>query len=946
MFNEIERAVFEWPKEEGMNVPVRVIAERQVLERMMTDRTLSQAKNVAMLPGIIEASYVMPDGHEGYGFPIGGVGAFDVETGVVSPGGIGYDINCLGSDTQVLTEFGYRKRIKDFESDFGKVEAAGEYQLSLQRQHTSLVSLDENTLKAKQLLAFMKKKADKRMLRITTSTGKQIVCSEDHPLKVQETFKPAGQVHTGDTLSVQYFEGVGHEKVQNEVRTALLARILGYFMGDGTLCHCGKKLRASAYGQKEDMEKLQEDIKRLGFNAGILERTRSNTIQTRYGKKTITGTATEVYVQQKAFCELLQQAGMPIGKKTYTEYSVPAWINASPAWIQRLFLAGLFGAELSAPRTHTKTGFDVPVLCMNKNEIHKDNGRHFLIQIMNLLERFGVQTTKIAERFEDPNKQGDVVRLRLEISAEEDNLLRLWTKIGFEYQGQKRQLAEIACKYILLKHAIHDKRSRTDCAVKEYKKKGLTLKEAQKLLADGDVNERFIEGCYYENAGQRIPLDFVSFKDFKTQGNAELLRYGALQDQVSEITEEKYEGEVYDFTVAETHNFIANGIVVSNCGVRLVRTNFMAEEVKPKLKELTDTLYNNVPCGVGGKGSLRLSHGQLEDVVTKGVDWAIEKGYGVKNDAEHCEENGCLDGADYSKVSDMARKRGSPQVGTLGSGNHFLEVQRVEKVYDENIAKAFGISGGQATLMIHSGSRGFGHQVCDDYIRIMLRAAEKYKINLPDRELCCAPVNSQEAEDYLGAMACAVNYAFCNRQLMTHWVRQTMEQVFKKSSDEMGLDLVYDVCHNIGKFEEHEVGGEKRKVFVHRKGATRAFWAGRREIPKTYCQTGQPVIIPGSMNTSSYLLCGLPGAAKTFGSSCHGAGRVMSRHEALRRFDGRKIEEEMRSKGQAVRAPNPQSLAEEAGGAYKNVDDVVASVEAAGLCKIVAKMVPLGVIKG
>ncbi|MBI2445668.1 RtcB family protein [Candidatus Micrarchaeota archaeon] len=383
-----------------------------------------------------------------------------------------------------------------------------------------------------------------------------------------------------------------------------------------------------------------------------------------------------------------------------------------------------------------------------------------------------------------------------------------------------------------------------------------------------------------------------------------------------------------------------------NCGVRFIRTNYSENEIRPHLQRLTDALFKNIPSGVGSKAQIKFTPAELEDVVTQGLDWAVEKGYGRKQDRDHCEENGCFKGADYSKVSDLAKKRGAPQVGTLGSGNHFLEVQKVEKVFDPVIAKAFGVFEGQITMMIHSGSRGFGHQICDDNLRVMLRAAEKYGIPLADPELCCAPLDSKEAEDYLKAMSCAVNYAFCNRQLMTHWVRETFEQVFRKPQDEMGLELVYDVCHNVGKFEEYDIQGKKRNVFVHRKGATRAFWAGHPQVPQAYRAVGQPVIIPGSMNTSSYLLCGLPGAAKTFGSSCHGAGRRMSRHMAIRQFDSRKVEADMVSKGQVIRATQPRLLSEEAGGAYKNVDDVVGAVEKAGISKIVAKMVPLGVVKG
>lgn len=374
-----------------------------------------------------------------------------------------------------------------------------------------------------------------------------------------------------------------------------------------------------------------------------------------------------------------------------------------------------------------------------------------------------------------------------------------------------------------------------------------------------------------------------------------------------------------------------------------------ASEVKPHVKEIVAALFANVPSGVGSK-KIRVDERTLGEAVTRGAAWAVERGYGVADDAEHCEENGAIAGADFSKTSPQARKRGMPQFGTLGSGNHFLEVQRVEKIFDAEAAKAFRLPPeGGVTVMIHCGSRGFGHQTCDDYIRVMLRASEKYGISLADKELCCAPLSSQEARDYFGAMNCAVNYAFCNRHVIAHWVRESFEQAFKKKQgdwEKMGLRTVYDVCHNIAKLEEHVVQGATKKVCVHRKGATRAFWAGRDEVPAAYRSAGQPVIIPGTMETASYVLVGVPQAAETFASVCHGAGRVMSRHEALRTFRGTTIQSEMAGRGITVQSAEPATLAEEAGGAYKNVDEVVASVERAGLARIVARLTPLGVIKG
>ncbi len=407
--------------------------------------------------------------------------------------------------------------------------------------------------------------------------------------------------------------------------------------------------------------------------------------------------------------------------------------------------------------------------------------------------------------------------------------------------------------------------------------------------------------------------------------------------------------EGYGFPIGGVAGFGENGVVSPgaigydiNCGVRLLSTGLTIEEVKPKLKELIDSLYNTIPVGVGSKSKIHLKPAELDEVLSLGAEWAVENGMGERRELKFCEEEGRMQGADPSKVSSLAKQRGGPQLGTLGSGNHFLEVQLVEKAFDEEVGKKFEVEHGMAMVMIHTGSRGFGHQVCEDYVKKMLSVERKYNLNLPDKELACAPLGSEEGDDYLKAMGCAVNYAFCNRQIITSWVGNVFEKVLPSSK----IKLVYDVAHNIGKFEEHEINGEKKNICVHRKGATRAFWKGRKEIPSEYRSIGQPVIIPGSMNTSSYLLLGLEGAKQTFGSSCHGAGRVMSRHEALRAFEGGALKKSMEDKGQVVRAPSLKGLAEEAGGAYKDVNEVVKSVENAGISKIIAKMKPLGVIKG
>lgn len=384
-----------------------------------------------------------------------------------------------------------------------------------------------------------------------------------------------------------------------------------------------------------------------------------------------------------------------------------------------------------------------------------------------------------------------------------------------------------------------------------------------------------------------------------------------------------------------------------NCGVRLLRTNFKKDIIVPKLKELIDALYNEIPSGVGSKGKLRLGPEEEEKLLLNGARWAVDKGLGDASDLEKIESGGCLEGADPSIVSQKAYERGRAQQGTLGSGNHFLEVQYVDEIYDEKTANALGLFRDQITVMIHSGSRGFGHQVCTDFLEVMGRAVQKYNIVLPDRELACAPFNSPEAQDYFAAMKAAANYAWGNRQCLKHWTRDVFMSVFNVSPSELGMTLIYDVAHNIAKIEEHIVNGKKKKLVVHRKGATRAFPPGHPELPAVYRNLGQPVLIPGDMGRASFVLIGTEKAMnETFGSTCHGAGRVMSRHQAIRQAKGRAIWHEMEDKGIIVRAAGRETLAEEMSEAYKDVSNVVEVVHNAGISLKVARLRPLGVIKG
>jgi tRNA-splicing ligase RtcB len=385
-----------------------------------------------------------------------------------------------------------------------------------------------------------------------------------------------------------------------------------------------------------------------------------------------------------------------------------------------------------------------------------------------------------------------------------------------------------------------------------------------------------------------------------------------------------------------------------NCGVRLIRTNLDEKDVRPKLKDLVNELFRAVPSGVGSEGVVKLSNAELDEVLTEGVYWAIRNGYGWEEDAEVCEENGKMNGADPSKVSNMARKRGAPQLGTLGSGNHFLEVQRVDKIYDHEAAKAMGIDHeGQITVLIHCGSRGLGHQICSDYLRVSESALKKYGITLPDRELACVPNSSPEGEAYRKAMYSALNFAWSNRQMITHWTRKAFEKVFNMSESDLGMHLVYDVAHNIAKVEEHKIDGSLRQVVVHRKGATRAFPANRPELPERYRSLGQPVLIPGSMGTASWILLGNARSMElTFGSTAHGAGRTMSRAAAKRSYTAQEVQKRLEVRGIYIKALTKEGVVEETPEAYKDVDAVADVSHKVGIATKVARLVPIGVIKG
>ncbi|MEE9200716.1 MAG: RtcB family protein [Candidatus Brocadiales bacterium] len=413
--------------------------------------------------------------------------------------------------------------------------------------------------------------------------------------------------------------------------------------------------------------------------------------------------------------------------------------------------------------------------------------------------------------------------------------------------------------------------------------------------------------------------------------------------------------EGYGFPIGGVAAFDETGVISPggvgydiNCGVRVIRSNLRHEQIEGMMKELVNTLFRNIPTGVGSRRKdLKLGHAELESLLRQGAGWAVSNGYGWEKDLEHIEEGGCITGANPAHVSPRAIERGRAQVGTLGAGNHFVEIDVISEVYDEELARGLGLELGGIVIQVHTGSRGLGYQVCDDFISVMLQAARKYGIDLPDRQLCCAPLDSDEGRRYFAAMACAANFAFANRQMITHWVRESFSRVLGKGPEQLGLDLIYDVCHNIAKFEDHIVNGRPKRLCVHRKGATRALPPGHPQTPDAYKAIGQPVLIPGDMGRHSYVLVGTEAAStETFASSCHGAGRLMSRTRASRSVRGKDIVKAMQELGVIVQATGWRTLSEEIPEAYKDVTEVVDVVHNAGIARKVVQLRPLGVIKG
>lgn len=962
---KIGENIYEIPKENKMHVPGRILASEKILKAIQQDKSLEQVKNVAQLKGIQEYSLALADCHQGYGFCIGGVAAFDLDEGVITPGGIGFDINCIGKESRILTEHGYFKKIKHFEGKHPKTNLPHLIKKAKRRGNANI-------------LLFMNKKAQK-INKIKTTSHVQISATDDHPIFTKNGMKEVSQIKEGEEILLYPFEGVPYKKPKRQLlisekdidrlersftsklqikkklrelellplysdneKIPYLLKIMGFLFGDGSIS-LNKKTgdtQIGFYGKNKDLQTIQKDLNSVGFKASIYSRERSHNLNSEYGSFFFTRTEDFMKNSSNSLALLLHLLGTPIGEKSKQDYAVPEWILKSPLWYKRLFLASLFGAEMSSPKTLTNNKFNLYGLVYSLNKRDKQHGLQFINQISSLLEDFGVRNTLIKTR-EDHLNGMKSTRFRLLVHGTSENLIEFFKKINYEYNLKKRKLANAAIVWLKKKENVIALREKSSQRAKKMRKEGCSKNQIIETVSGQYVNQRFIERSLYEGrkTASRIAYCFISFSEFVKQ--ACYGQEGFVWDSIESIKKEEYNDFVYDFTMDnEEHNFIANNVVVSNCGVRLLKTNLRKKEILSRQQEIVEAMYKKIPSGVGRGSTFNMTKDQLTAVLEGGAQELIKRGFGTKEDYLHTEEEGKLP-ADATKVSQRARKRGIGQLGTLGAGNHFLEIQYVQDIFDKHTAQAFGLELDQVVVMIHCGSRGLGHQVASDYIKKM--EAEYGFESLPDRELINAPIKSPLGKEYLLAMGAAANFAFANRQLITHWTREELSYLFPQSK----VDVLYDVCHNIAKIEPYIINRQEKKVCVHRKGATRSLGIGRKEIPKTYREKGQPVLIPGSMGTASYVLVGSKKAEElTFGSTVHGAGRIKSRSKAIKELKGEEIKQTLHESGIEVKSGSLKSLAEEAPQAYKDIDEVVKTVDELGISRKVARLKPLIVIKG
>jgi tRNA-splicing ligase RtcB len=950
----VREYVWEIPQEGEMGSPARVLASESLLDEISDDMTLQQLKNVTQLPGVRKYALCLPDGHQGYGFPVGGVAAIDAENGCISPGAIGYDINCVPAETEVRLSHGRTVPIGSLRDRF--------------EHERAVVSTGDDLVESE--IRLFTESGTKPVYELETATGQTVQATVDHPIQTPNGAVELGELESGDEILVNPFGGLEHREppeftvvseadvadLDSQAVRALKERglvpleptdeafnrllaVVGYLLGDGADAANG---RTWFYGEPDGLEEIRADIRAAGFEPSkVDERERPHDVDgtafetTEYGFKTTSRALSRLFVE-------LGVPGEPIVEPGCT---TPEYLDRLPDWQRALFYSAYFGAETSGPGAQHDRDLSCPKLSRAGSVGIAAAGREFLEDVKSFLGDVGIETNRIEEVETDANRHSETVRFRLEIRDDSRNLVRFFTRVGYRYHREKRREAAIAVQYLRTRERAVSRRERVTPEAKRLADGGTGLSETRPR---SDGNDRCIEHSIGNGrSGRPGPgTDVPDYEEFRD--GVDPTPDGTLPTEIISV-EAVGEKPVYDIGVAhEAHTFLANEVVVSNCGVRMVTTNLTYDDLRGREAELVDALFANVPTGLGGSGVYEGTKADVDAILERGLEWALEEGYAAPSDLEHCEDEGRRTEADPSVVSGKAKDRGRNQVGSLGSGNHFLEVQRVTDVYLDDVAGTFGLAPDQVVVLIHCGSRGLGHQVCTDYLREIERAHAGLLDRLPDTELAAAPAGSQLADEYYRAMCAAINYAWVNRQLVTHQTRRVFERVFDADWRDLGMDLLYDVAHNIGKKEVHDVDGHDEELYVHRKGATRAFPAGRREVPPAYRDVGQPVVIPGSMGTGSYVLRGGEASlAETFGSTAHGAGRLMSRTQAKNTFWGEDVRDDLREQNRVyIRAESGATVAEEAPGVYKDAAEVVRVSDALGIGDKVARTYPVCNIKG
>jgi tRNA-splicing ligase RtcB len=962
---EIEPYVWEIERTGGMRVPARVFASEALLEEIGDDMTLDQVQDAAHLPGVAAYTACLPDGHQGYGFPIGGVAGIDAEEGCISPGAVGYDINCLPADTDVRVSFGRRRPIADLCDEVGDERAT--------------VATGENG-EVESIIRLLTESDPEPVYEVTTETGDTVRATSDHPFRTPAGMAELSDLTPGDTVTVSPFRGIEHEEPEefvavdegdlddaNPQLVAFLKRndllplrstddafnrllkLAGFHTGDGSFA----AEQTWFYADPEDLEQIREDVAALGFTPSrIYEREREHEI----GGNTFERTEYSVKVGARGFKRLLVELGVPTGRKVENEFTTPDCLDRLTDWQRALYLSAYFGAEMSVPANQHDKNLQCPTISQTRTRSVADAGEQFVREVADYLDQIGVETNTV-ERF-DTDSGDDRERLRLGVQNDSQNLIRFFERVGYRYNESKQREAIAALQYLKKKERTVENRTEIASEVARLADGGTPVSD---LKVQYDVTDRFVERSAWSGrkGRPRPPTDFPGYEEFREQLT---VRDDRTVDATIESIEPAGEERVYDLGVEhEAHNFVADGFVVSNCGVRMLTTPLDYDDVHGREEDLVEALAEGIPAGLGGGGVVETDVATIDEILDRGMEWALDEGYATEADLAHCEDEGRRTDADPGAVSREAKERGAAQVGSLGSGNHFLEVQRVTDVYREDVADAFGLREDQVVVLIHCGSRGLGHQVCTNYLRKIEKRHPDLLAQLPEKELAAAPAGSELADAYYGAMCAATNFAWTNRQLIAHRVRETFTRLF--DADPTRVELLYDVAHNVAKREEHEVpvdadgvacaeadavGHEVKPLYVHRKGATRAFPAGRPELPGAYADVGQPVLVPGSMGAGSYVLRGGERSLElTFGSTAHGAGRLMSRTRAKREFWGEDVRDDLRDRQQIyVAAESGATIAEEAPGVYKDVDEVVRVSDALGIGDKVARTFPVCNVKG